>query len=209
MTKVPGATNEEPLSFYAMTQAINETKACSKSTSPLNPPPMYAVVTKGRKKDKVMESDGSNDIMNDVVKMDSGDVIMCENTDLYDATTDDEGNISDNNEHTISGRSRNCVESKCKYEKDYENISAKENLERNGNKDDNNSSALNKDSTLYSDTINIFGRKSFENNQPCRHNNVDENGKDMTDVVYEKISDSKEMPRQGALLSDNKRQSLA
>ena len=209
MTEVPSSTDEEPLSFYAMTQAINETKACSKSASPLNPRPVYAVVTKAKKKDKVMESDGANDIMNDVVKMDSGDVIMCENTDLYDATTDDEGNMSEENEHAIAGRSRNCVESKSKYEKDYENISAKENLERNGNKDDNNSSALNKDSTLYSDTINIFGRKSFENNRPCRHNNVDENGKDMTDVVYENIFDSKEKPGQGALLSDNKRQSLA
>ena len=86
MTNIPSTSTEEPLSFYAVAQAVDETKSSSESTSPLNPPPMYAVVTKGRKKDKVVESDGSSDIMNDldVVKRDSSDVIMCENTDLYD-----------------------------------------------------------------------------------------------------------------------------
>ena len=86
MTNIPSTSAEEPVSFYAVAQAVDETKSSSESASPLNPRPVYAVVTKGKKKDKVVEYDGSSDIMNDVdvVKRDSSDVIMCENTDLYD-----------------------------------------------------------------------------------------------------------------------------
>ena len=86
MTEVPSTSVQEPLSFYAVAQAVDETKSFSESASPLNPRPVYAAVTKGKKKDKVMEYAGSNDIMNDVdvAKRDSSDVIMCENTDLYD-----------------------------------------------------------------------------------------------------------------------------
>ena len=200
-TEVPSTTVEEALSFYAIAQTANEAKTCPKSSSLLNSRPVYAVVTKGKRKEKTMESEGSNNIMNDVVKMDSGDVIMCENTDLYDATTDDEGDINEENEYTIASRSHNFDECKGKFEKDYENISTKENLGRNGDKDDSNSAALNEDKTLYSDTINVFGRKQFDN--------VHENAKDMTSVVYENISDSKEKPRQSAFSAINKRQSFA
>ena len=86
MTNIPSTSGEQPLSFYAVAQAVDEIEASSESDSPLNPRPVYAVVTKGKKNDNVVESDGSNDVMNDVdiIKRDSGDVIMCENTDLYD-----------------------------------------------------------------------------------------------------------------------------
>ena len=85
MTNIPSTSAAEPLSFYAVAQTVDETKASSESDSPLNPRPVYAVVSKGKRKDKVL-NDESSDIVNDldVVKRDSGDVILCENTDLYD-----------------------------------------------------------------------------------------------------------------------------
>ena len=86
MNNMPNTSAAEPLSFYAVAQAVDETNASSESESPLNPRPVYAVVSKGKRTDKVMEHNESGDVMNDldVIKRDSGDVIMCENTDLYD-----------------------------------------------------------------------------------------------------------------------------
>ena len=193
MGEVPSTTVEEPLSFYSVARDVNKTEDCSKSVSNLSPRPVYAVVTKGKKKN--VESHESCLIMDDVVKMDSGDVIMCENTDLYDATTDDERIANEENEYTFADKSRNFGECKKKCEKDHENSSTKKILEKNRNKDGSNSAVLNEDSTLYSDTVNFLRENNFDNTQHCSHKNVDENRKDITSAVYENISDSTEKPR--------------
>ena len=71
----------EPVSFYAVAQVVDETMM-SESDSPLNPHPVYAVVKKEKRKVKVVQPDGSSDMMNDIVNEDSRDVLVCEN-DIY------------------------------------------------------------------------------------------------------------------------------
>ena len=129
MSKVPTTTTEEPLPFYSSVQASAETEAVhfleqnssrhSCKPTPLHPLPVYAVVNKENKRGDVCEK-GTHvrvalDMTNDIVKVDNGEVLMCENTDLYDATSDQMTFATD----------PQCTEYRHKNEKDHQNISRK------------------------------------------------------------------------------------
>ena len=105
MTLVPTAPTAEPVSICSFANAIDETQGdpnnVHKNAPVVDPDHMHAVVDKGSKnysKDRDVKNLNSlyanSNIVNDVIKSDNDDVIMCENDALYD-TTRDEGNISD------------------------------------------------------------------------------------------------------------------
>ena len=78
----PSTSTAEPVSFYAVAQAVDETNPSSEVDSPLNPHPLYAVVKKEKRKVNVVQPDESSNMMNDIVNEDGGDVLVCEN-DIY------------------------------------------------------------------------------------------------------------------------------
>ena len=103
MTLVPTAPTAEPVSIYSVANAIDETQGHPKykNSTVVDPDHMYAVVDKSSKKyskDRDVKNMNclyaNSNIVNDVIKSDNEDVIMCENDALYD-TTRDEGNVSD------------------------------------------------------------------------------------------------------------------
>ena len=160
MTRVPNASTTEPVSIYSVAKAINETDDIKRENTPdkyenvtlVKPEAMYAVVDKSSKKSAKAKNENktnglyaTTNIVDDVIKNDDdGDVIMCENDDLYAVTYKEDDDVKG-------------IRRTEKELKDHENVSRKEDGFLGGRNDD--SIIMYENSDLYSNAMDIFGEK--------------------------------------------------
>ena len=160
MTVVPNASTTEPVSIYSVAKAINETDDIERenihngyeNAALVKPEAMYAVVDKSSKKSaKAKDENKTNglyattNIVDDITKNDDdGDVIMCENDDLYAVMVKEDDEV-----RGVRGTEKEL--------KDHENVSRKEDGFLGKRNDD--SIIMYENSDLYSNAMDIFGEK--------------------------------------------------